>query len=102
MASFYEVHQRAIEAASFHAPKVSDRFRVVMWEPLPAPRRHARDAMVENNTPTIVTFRRLPNGRYEAADACDRKAIAEFNLRHRDTPVDAWHLPSFARTNSAS
>lgn len=90
MARFYEIHAKAIQrAASINRLRVGECFRIIAWEPLPP----VLDRAPENATATIVTFRAMPDGRFEPADIGGRTAIAEWTERHRHTPDSAWQLP---------
>jgi hypothetical protein len=91
MAEFYDIHRKAIERAfNVGSQRVGDYFRIGMMEPLGAPSEFA--SMADDHF-LIITFRRLPEGRYEPAELSDRKEIREWNIRHQLTPADAWELP---------
>lgn len=94
MTTFYDVHHQAINRAfNLGTQRPGDYFRVIMWEPI-APVDHPPD---RDATATIITFRRMMEGQYEPADGADRKAIADWNERHKHTPTEAWEIPDFSK-----
>lgn len=89
MVDFYEIHRRAIDRGFNYAQRPGEYFRVIASDPL---------SPVDEPPPefaTVITFRRLSQGRYEPADIADRRAIAEWNERYRHASADAWDLPKF-------
>jgi hypothetical protein len=92
VANFYKIHEKAIERAfNVVTKRPGDCFRIDVKEPLEPPSSFPP----KNEFMTIITFRRLPEGRFEPATDDDRRVISEWNNAHRDDPDDAWDLPNF-------
>jgi hypothetical protein len=94
MAEFYSIHRRDIERAQLMT-HYRGCFRVWVQEPQPPPLMEPPAEPIAE-TITIVTFVVSSDGRtYSPAGEVDRKIIADWNERHRETPDSAWSLPSF-------
>jgi hypothetical protein len=91
MATFNEVHSRAMNSAD-HRLRPGERWRVALREPF------TLACLPQENIPEtiqIVTFIMTKSGRLDFASPADRRVVADWNERHRNTPPSYFGLPEW-------
>jgi len=89
MARFIEVHRSAIDAADRRL-SIGEIWNVAVREPLEFT---ASPVDWSKATTRIVRFKATRDGKLRPATIEDQKIIADWENRHRGTPLDRFGLP---------